>query len=55
MSRLTVVYWSAEALLRAAFEGKNALEMLPVLGVQALMAAVFISFSLWRFKKGDLF
>jgi ABC-2 type transport system permease protein len=55
LSRFTLVYWSMEALLRTAFEGKGILEILPVLGVLTLMAAAFIGLSLWRFRKGDLF
>lgn len=54
-SKLTVVYWSVESLLRVSFEGKNLIEMLPVFGVLTLMTTVFISISLWRFRRGDLF
>ncbi|MBC9868192.1 MAG: ABC transporter permease [Opitutae bacterium] len=53
-SRLTVVYWSVEALLRIMFEGKTLLQTLPVFSVLTLIAAVAISISLWRFNKGDL-
>jgi catechol 2,3-dioxygenase-like lactoylglutathione lyase family enzyme len=55
MSNFTVVYWSIEAIKRVAFEGKSLVEMAHVFGVLVLMTTVFISFSLWRFKKGDLF
>ncbi len=55
MSNFTVVYWSIEAIKRVAFEGKSLVEMAYVFGVLVLMTTVFISFSLWRFKKGDLF
>ena len=55
ISKLTVVYWSVEALLRTSFEGKMIFEMATIVGALLLMAAVFISLSLWRFKKGDLF
>ena len=54
-SKGTVVYWSLEALQRTVFEGKNSLEMMGVFGVLALITTLCISFSLWRFKKGDLF
>lgn len=54
-SKGTVVYWSIEALQRTVFEGKNVLEMMNVFGVLVLITTLFISFSLWRFKNGDLF
>ena len=55
LSKLTVVYWSVEALLRTSFEGKMIYELGSIVGALMLMTTVFISISLWRFKKGDLF
>ena len=55
LSKLTVVYWSVDALLRTSFEGKMIYEMMSNIGVLLMMAVVFIGFSLWRFKKDDLF
>ena len=52
LSKLTVVYWSVEALLRTAFEGKMIYQMATIVAALLLMTAVFISISLWRFKKG---
>lgn len=54
-SKFTVVYWCVEALQRVAFEGKAFVDMLGIYGIMTLITAVFISFSLWRFKRGDLF
>lgn len=54
-SRLTVVYWSVEAMMRIMFEEKTLIQVLPVFGVLILIAAVAIGLSLWRFQKGDLF
>ena len=54
-SRLTVVYGSVEAIMLVMFEGKNLIQLLPVLGVLTLISMLVLVVSLWRFKKGDLF
>ena len=54
-SKFTVVYWCVEALQRVAFEGKAFVDMVGVYGIMVFISLVFISLSLWRFKKGDLF
>tara|TARA_R100000455_G_C6170665_1_gene52204 strand:- start:193 stop:483 length:291 start_codon:yes stop_codon:yes gene_type:complete len=53
--KFTVVYWCVEALQRVAFEGKAMVDRLGMYGVMSLITLLFISVSLWRSNRGDLF
>lgn len=51
ISKMTLVYWSMEGFLAVLWAQKSIIEILPILG----MAAVVNAFSIWRFTRGNLF
>lgn len=55
LSKGTIVYWSIEGFLDVLWRGASTIEILPYVGVLLGIAAVVNAFSVWRFKKGDLF
>lgn len=54
-SKFTIVYWSMEGFLDVLWRGANTAEILPYVGILLGIAAVVNVFSVWRFKKGNLF
>ncbi len=54
-SKFTITYWSMEAFLATLYEGKNIIEMLPILGVLTAITVGITAISMWRFKRADLF
>ncbi len=54
-SKFTIVYWSIEGFLRVLWSNCTTLELLPVLGILAGIALVVNAFSVWRFKRGQIF
>jgi ABC-2 type transport system permease protein len=54
-SRLTLVYWSMEGFSQVLWSHDTLVELLPTLGTLALMTAVIMGFSVWRFNRGRIF
>ena len=54
-SKLTLVYWSMEGFSQALWSHATLVELMPVLGTLALMTAVIMGFSVWRFSRGRIF
>ena len=55
LSHITVVYWSVEGFTDVLWAGRSLVGVMPSLGALALMAALILSFALWRFNRGRLF
>ncbi len=55
ISKLTLVYWSMQGFMKVLWEGAGFMEILPVVGVLLLIAAIVNAVSIWGFKKGDVF
>ncbi len=55
LSKLTLVYWSIEGFLQVLWRGASTIEILPYIGVLLFIAFIVISFSVWRFRKGNIF
>jgi ABC-2 type transport system permease protein len=54
-SRLTLVYWSMEGFSQVLWARATLAELLPTLGWLALITALVMGFSVWRFKRGRIF
>jgi len=55
LSKLTIVYWSIEGFLAVLWAQQSILEIMPILAVLGIIAAVVNAFSVWRFNKDNLF
>lgn len=55
LSRLSIVYWAIEGFLQVLWANCTTRELLPTLAVLFGIAAVVSTFSVWRFKRGDIF
>jgi ABC-2 type transport system permease protein len=55
LSRLSIVYWAIEGFLQVLWADCTTRELLPTLGVLFGIAAVVNAFSVWRFKRGNIF
>jgi ABC-2 type transport system permease protein len=55
LSRLSIVYWAIDGFLKVLWANCTTLELLPTLGVLFAFAAVVNAFSVWRFKRGNIF
>jgi len=54
-SKLTLVYWSMEGFTQVLWAHATLIELLPTLGYLALMTALVMAFSVWRFRRGKIF
>ena len=54
-SKFTLVYWSMEGFSQVLWSDASLAELLPTLGILALMTAVVMGFSVWRFSRGRIF
>jgi ABC-2 type transport system permease protein len=54
-SRLTLVYWSMEGFSQVLWARATLVEILPTLGWLALITALVMGVSVWRFNKGRIF
>jgi ABC-2 type transport system permease protein len=54
-SKLTLVYWSMEGFSQVLWAHASLAELLPTLGYLALMTALVMAFSVWRFSRGRIF
>jgi ABC-2 type transport system permease protein len=54
-SRLTLVYWSMEGFSQVLWARDTLAELLPTLGYLALMTALVMGVSVWRFNRGRIF
>ena len=55
LSKLTIVYWSIEGFIQVLWANCTTLELLPTLAVLFGIAAFVNAFSVWRFKRGQIF
>lgn len=55
LSKFTLVYWAIDGFLKVLWTGCTTLELLPTLGILFAIAAVVNVFSVWRFKRGQIF
>ena len=55
LSKLTIVYWSIEGFIQVLWANCTMLELLPTLAVLFGIAALVNVFSVWRFKRGQIF
>jgi ABC-2 type transport system permease protein len=55
LSKFTLVYWSMEGFSQVLWSNDSFSELLPTLGILALMTAVVMGFSVWRFSRGRIF
>lgn len=55
LGRFTITYWSMEGFTAALWAGASFSQMLPVCGMQLAIAAVIMTVSLWRFRRGAIF
>ena len=55
ISQFTLTYWAVDAFQATLWQGSPLIGLLPNLGILAAIAAVLLSFAVWRFKTGDLF
>ena len=55
LSRLSLVYWAIDGFLKVLWANCTTLELLPTLAVLFGIAAVVNTFSVWRFKRGNIF
>lgn len=55
LSKLTIVYWSIEGFIQVLWAGCTTRDLLPTLAVLFGIAAVVNTFSVWRFKRGQIF
>ncbi len=55
LSRLTLVYWAVEGMTDVLWAGRSIAQILPKVGVLALITVVVMSFSLWRFRRNGFF
>ena len=54
-SKFTLVYWSMEGFSQVLWSNASLAELLPTLGILALITAVVMAFSVWRFSRGRIF
>ena len=54
-SKLSIVYWAIDGFLKVLWANCTTLELLPTLAVLFGIAAVVNAFSVWRFKRGEIF
>jgi ABC-2 type transport system permease protein len=55
LSPFTIVYWAMEGFVQVLWANCTTLELLPTLAVLFGIAAVVNTFSVWRFKRGNIF
>jgi ABC-2 type transport system permease protein len=55
LSAFTIVYWVMEGFVQVLWANCTTRELLPTLGVLFGIAAVVNTFSVWRFKRGNIF
>jgi ABC-2 type transport system permease protein len=54
-SKVTLVYWSMEGFSQVLWAHSSLVEMLPTFGYLALMTALVMAVSVWRFRRGKIF
>lgn len=54
-SRLTLVYWSMEGFSQVLWAHATLAELLPTIGYLALITALVMGVSIWRFRRGRIF
>ena len=54
-AKFTLVYWSVEGFTDVLWAGRSLLEILPKAGVLLAMAALVMTFSVWRFQRSKFF
>ncbi|HWL14955.1 MAG TPA: ABC transporter permease, partial [Opitutus sp.] len=54
-AKLTLVYWSVEGFTDVLWAGRSLLDILPKAGVLLAMAALVMTFSVWRFQRSKFF
>jgi ABC-2 type transport system permease protein len=55
LSKLTLVYWAMEGFSAVLWANASFVELLPILGILGGMTAAVMTFSVWRFNRGQLF
>jgi ABC-2 type transport system permease protein len=55
LSKFTIVYWAIEGFIQVLWADCTTRDLLPTLGILFGLAAVVNTFSVWRFKRGDMF
>jgi ABC-2 type transport system permease protein len=55
LSKLTLVYWSMEGFSEVLWAHGTLAELAPALGYLSLITALVMAFSVWRFRKGQIF
>jgi ABC-2 type transport system permease protein len=55
LSKFTIVYWAIEGFIQVLWADCTTRELLPTLGILFGLAAVVNAFSVWRFKRGEMF
>ncbi|MEY2496448.1 MAG: linearmycin/streptolysin transport system permease protein, partial [Verrucomicrobiota bacterium] len=55
LSPFTIVYWAMEGFVQVLWANCTTRELLPTLAVLLGIAAVVNTFSVWRFKRGNIF
>jgi ABC-2 type transport system permease protein len=55
LSRLSLVYWAIDGFLKVLWANCTTAELLPTLAILLGIAAVVNAFSIWRFKRGNIF
>lgn len=55
LSKLTIVYWSIEGFLQVLWAGCSTRKLLPTLAILFGISALVNTFSVWRFKRGQIF
>lgn len=55
LSPFTIVHWAMEGFVQVLWADCTTRELLPTLAVLFGIAAVVNAFSVWRFKRGQIF
>jgi ABC-2 type transport system permease protein len=54
-SKFTLVYWSMEGFSQVLWSNASLAELLPTLGILAIITALVMGVSVWRFSRGRIF
>jgi ABC-2 type transport system permease protein len=55
IGKFTLVYWSIEGFLQVLWAGNSLLQVLPIVGILSGIAAVVMTFSIWRLNRKRIF
>jgi ABC-2 type transport system permease protein len=55
ISKFTLVYWSMEGFSAVLWAGQGFVQILPIIGVLAGIAAGVMTIAIWRFNRGKIF